>query len=147
VKTDRLDAVIGLPPNLFYSTSIPACLLIFQAARPERYRGHLLFVDASKRFRKGKNQNSMADEDIRAVLSAYRSADTTSDESAVPTSLISHAEIEGNGWDLNIGRYLKATAIETVDVATALVSLREAQGRLHNAEAELDEHLREAGYA
>ena len=60
LRADRLDAVVGLAPNLFYSTTIPACLLIFRATKPPERRGHVLFVDGSKRFAKGRNQNSVA---------------------------------------------------------------------------------------
>jgi type I restriction enzyme M protein len=55
LQQDRLDAVIGLPPNLFYSTPIPACLLIFKASKDAIRRSTVLFVDGSKRFLKGKN--------------------------------------------------------------------------------------------
>jgi type I restriction enzyme M protein len=54
VGSDLLDAVVGLPPNLFYSTSIPACLLIFRTTEAKRHRGKVLFVDASERFTKGR---------------------------------------------------------------------------------------------
>ncbi|MEJ7743746.1 MAG: N-6 DNA methylase [Nocardioidaceae bacterium] len=66
VEQDQLEAVIGLPPNLFYSTSIPACLLIFRASKPEERRNHVLFVDGSARFAKGRNQNFMSDDDTDA---------------------------------------------------------------------------------
>ena len=65
IEKDLLDAVIGLPPNLFYSTSIPACLLIFRDQKPAERKDHVLFVDGSARFAKGKNQNQMTDDDIK----------------------------------------------------------------------------------
>lgn len=64
LPSDRLDAVVGLAPNLFHSTTIPACLLIFRWQRVAKRRGHVLFVDGSKRFTKGRNQNHMPADDV-----------------------------------------------------------------------------------
>jgi len=145
ITHDQLEAVIGLPANLFYSTTIPACLLIFRATKPPGRKGAVLFVDGSARFAKGRNQNQMGTEDVEAIVATYRSGDGT--KLGVPTRLVGHAEIKENGWDLNIGRYLKTAAAETADVPTALTTLREAQAKMRDAEAKLDERLKAAGYA
>lgn len=147
VKGDQLEAVIGLPPNLFYSTSIPACLLIFRANKAAARRGHVLLVDGSKRFTKGRNQNQMSVDDVAAILAAYRTAEDPDAEGGVAVRLVPHAEIKESGWDLNVGRYLRDTAGEAIDVGTALAELREAQATLRDAEARLDERLKAAGYA
>ena len=144
ITQDQLEAVVGLPPNLFYSTSIPGCLLIFRAEKPAERKGCVLFVDGSARFTKGRNQNQMGPGDIEAVVAAYR---TAGGEGEVPARLVEHAEIKENGWDLNIGRYLKTAAGETLDVPSALAALAEAQAALHEAEERLAERLRAAGYA
>lgn len=143
VEQDGLDAVIGLPPNLFYSTTIPACLLIFRANKDGKRRGSVLFVDGSARFAKGRNQNQMGEADIEAIVAAFRvdTADT------VQVRLVDHGEIKDNGWDLNIGRYLKAMTEDALDVPTALNELTDAQLALRQAEARLHERLRAAGYA
>jgi type I restriction enzyme M protein len=147
IEDDRLEAVIGLPANLFYSTTIPACLLIFRASKPKERKGHVLFVDGSARFAKGRNQNTMDDADIEAILTAYRTGDDPDGEGGVQVRLVDHAELEGNGWDLNIGRYLKVAAADTIDVATALAELAEAQAALRDAEKKLAKRLKAAGYA
>jgi type I restriction enzyme M protein len=144
VEDDQLDAVIGLPGNLFYSTSIPACLLIFRAERPEARHGSVLIVDGSKRFVKGRNQNQMGPDDIEAIVAASSDGDENGD---VPSRFVTHSEIKENSWDLNIGRYLKTAATETADVPTALTALRHAQEALRAAEAKLDQRLKAAGYA
>lgn len=146
IEDDRLEAVIGLPTNLFYSTTIPACLLIFRASKPDERAGHVLFVDGSARFTKGRNQNSMDGADIDAILDAYRDGEVGDDE-VVKVRLVPHTEIESNGWDLNIGRYIKTAAADTVDVATALTQLADAQAALRDAEERLAERLKAAGYA
>ncbi len=72
VEADQLEAVIGLPGNLFYSTTIPACLLIFRASKDADREGRVLIVDGLSRFRKSRNQNTMDDADVEAILGAYR---------------------------------------------------------------------------
>jgi type I restriction enzyme M protein len=104
-------------------------------------------VDGSKCFEKGRNQNRLRDEDVEAILAAYRTGADPDGDGGVPVRLVSHPEIEASGWDLNIGRYLKGAAAEVVDVAVALAELAKAQLALHEAEDRLAERLREAGYA
>jgi type I restriction enzyme M protein len=147
IKGDQLDAVIGLPPNLFYSTSIPACLLIFRANKPAERRGHVLIVDGSKRFTKGRNQSQMTADDVEAIVGACRTGDDPDGEGGVAVRLVPHAEVKENGWDLNIGRYLRSAASDSVDVESALLQLRDAQVALREAEVALDARLSEAGYA
>ena len=146
VEADLLEAIIGLPPNLFYSTSIPACLLIFRRTKPEPRKHHILFVDGSKRFTKGRNQNSMSEADVAAIVEAHRTA-TDVDGDGVGVRLVATEEIAGNGWDLNIPRYLRTASAQIVDVPTALAALAEAQAALRQREAELLERLEAAGYA
>ena len=144
LRSDRLDAVVGLPPNLFYSTTIPACLLIFRADRPAERRGHVLFVDGSSRFVKGRNQNSLRPEDVEVLVQACRTGGDTDGHGGAQVRLVPVTEVYGNGWDLNIGRYIKGAAAEAVDVETALAELAEAQAALREAEARLAERLAEA---
>jgi len=147
IENDQLEAVIGLPANLFYSTSIPACLLIFRAKKDVARRKTILFVDGASRFSKGKNQNTMDDADADAIVTAYRTGDGVGGDGKIPVRLVEHAEIEENSWDLNIGSYLRADAVEVVDVATALSGLVAAQVELREAEERLTERLKAAGYA
>jgi len=147
IESDQLEAVIGLPPNLFYSTSIPACLLVFRAAKDVTRRGSVLFVDGSRQFTKGRNQNFMSSEHVGAILSAYRIGVDDGRGDGVRVCLADLAEITDNDWDLNIGRYIKASAAQGLTVQTALQQLSAAQDALGVAQAELLERLRAAGYA
>ena len=128
LKSDRLDAVVGLAPNFFYNTGIPACLLIFRAAKPDQRRGHVLFVDGSKRFKKAPNQNRLEVADVDAIVAAYRTGVDPDDEGGVEVRLVALEDIEANGWDLNIGRYIKGAAAEVVDVESALAELARGTG-------------------
>jgi type I restriction enzyme M protein len=147
VEHDQLEAVIGLPPNLFYSTSIPACLLLFRSVKPESRQGRVVFVDGSGRFTKGRNQNQMGVDDVDAIVSAYRAGTDTGDLARVPVRLVDHAEVKENDWDLNISRYLEPAAVASIGVDAALDAYFAAQARLREAEDALQARLRAAGYA
>jgi type I restriction enzyme M protein len=146
IENDQIEAVIGLPTNLFYSTSIPACLLVFRSGKPSDRAGHVLFVDGSARFAKGRNQNSMAEDDIAAVAEAYRTGKDPDGEDGVQVCLVPHHEIADNDYDLNITRYIAGATEEAVDVTVALTELRVAQEELRAAETAMWERLEEAGY-
>jgi len=147
IKDDRLEAVIGLPPNLFYSTSIPACLLIFRSNKEKARKGHVLFVDGAARFVKGRNQNSMSDEDTQAILDAYTTGEDPDGEGGVNVRLVPLDEIESNGWDLNIGRYLKTATEDEIDLDTAIKAYQQARENRIASEKALFERLAAAGIA
>ncbi|MFQ6485383.1 N-6 DNA methylase [Brachybacterium epidermidis] len=146
LEKDLLEAVIGLPNNLFYSTSIPVALLIWRKAKPAERQGKVLFVDASARFKPGKNQNSMSDEDIDVIHAAYAKGEDIDGEDGLSLRLVGMEEIADNGYDLNIGRYIRTEATAEVDVEAALAAYQEARIRLRAAEQLLDEKLKAAGF-
>jgi type I restriction enzyme M protein len=139
------DAVIALPPNLFYNTSLPACVLVLRSRpRPERDK-QVLLVDASKRFVKRGARNEMERDDVEKVAAAVTAGDDPDGEDGVALALVALEEIEKNGWDLNIGRYVRGEAAEEIDVDEALAVYLEAREAVLAAEDALDERLREAG--
>jgi len=99
-KLNYLDAVIGLPANLFYGTSIPATVLVFKKCRREDE--DILFIDASKEFEKDKNQNRLTDENIQKIFKTYLNRKEV-DKYAHKASL---DEIKENDFNLNIPRYV-----------------------------------------
>ncbi|MEO9249152.1 class I SAM-dependent DNA methyltransferase [Citricoccus nitrophenolicus] len=144
---DKLEAVIGLPPNLFYSTSIPVCLLIFRDQKPAERVGKVLFIDASARFQAGKNQNTLSEEDVQVINAAYKRAEDLDGESeGLHLRLVDLGEITDNEYDLNIGRYIQTEATAEVDVEAALASYYEAREALRATETVLDEKLKAAGF-
>ena len=147
IKQDSLEAVIGLPPNLFYSTSIPACLLIFRADKPLVRRNGVVFIDGSSCFTKGRNQNQLGDDDVTAIVTAYRRGEAPHGVEQIQVRFVEHAEIKDNSWDLNLTRYLRTATVEGVSIDAALANLAEAQAVLHEAEKRLNERLKAAGYA
>lgn len=99
-KQNYIDAVIGLPPNIFYGTSIPACILVMSKCRVND--DNILFIDASKEFGKAKNQNILRLEDIDKIVKTYRER-TVIDKYSYVASL---EEIKENDYNLNIPRYV-----------------------------------------
>lgn len=91
--------MIGLPANLFYNTSIPTCIVVLKKHREGR---DVLFIDASRKFDKGKKQNAMTDEHIDSVIELYGKRETVEKESY----LADFEDIEKNDFNLNIPRYV-----------------------------------------
>jgi type I restriction enzyme M protein len=147
IERDRLEAVVSLPTNLFYSTSIPACVLIFRASKPLERRNQVLFVDGSSRFTKGRNQNQMSGDDVDAIASAYQRGEDPNGDVGVPVRLVASDEIKNKAFDLNIGRYLKTAAADSLDLATALTNYQGARAKRVSSEQALFEHLRAASIA
>lgn len=99
-KQNYLDAVIGLPSNLFYGPSIPVTVLVFKKCRKDDQ--DILFIDASKEFEKGKNQNRLTDENIKKIFDTYK----TRKEIKKYSHRASLNEIKQNEYNLNIPRYI-----------------------------------------
>lgn len=145
VEQDNLEAIIGLPPNLFYSTTIPACLLIFRDGKPADRKRNVLFIDGSARFAKASSQNQMTDKDVEILIEAYRSDPDPEGEGA-NVRLVSFNEIKDNDFDLNISRYIKVAAEETADLGTALVAYADARQKRIKSEKAMFERLVAAGF-
>lgn len=151
---DLLEAVIGLPVNLFYSTSIPTAILVFRAPgtkAAERQDG-VLFIDASKRFTKGKNRNILTDADIADTVTAYHSSFDADGNPIDPDGdgglaarFVPTTEIIANGHDLNIGRYIKHAAEEAEDLGTLIDAYNLARATRQQSEARMLTILAEAG--
>lgn len=146
IRKDLLEAVIGLPNNLFYSTSIPVCLLIFRKSKPAERRDKVLFIDASKRVETGKNQNTMSDDDINVIDTAYKQAYDIDGDGRLSLRLVGVDELEENGFDLNIGRYIKTESIAEINVEEALIAYQESREHLAAAESVLADKLKAAGF-
>ncbi len=129
-KQNYLDAVIGLPPNLFYGTSIPATVLVFKKCR--KNDEEILFIDASKEFEKGKNQNRLTNENITKIFETYKSRSEVDKYSHRATV----EEIKENDYNLNIPRYVDTfedeVAIDLNEVATKLKKLNTEEVDLQN---------------
>lgn len=141
VKLNLLDAVIGLPANLFYGTGIPACVLIFKKNRKER---DVVFIDASAdgNFEKGKNQNYLRDADVERIASTYRARKNVAKYCYVATE----DEIRENDYNLNIPRYVDTfEEEEAVDLDEVKRNLAEIDAELKEAQTQMAKYLEELG--
>lgn len=121
-KQNYLDAVIGLPANLFYGTSIPACVLVFSKCRKDDQ--DILFIDASKEFEKGKNQNKLSNENIQKIFDTYKDRKVIEKYS----HRASIDEIRENEFNLNIPRYVDTfEEEETIDIQVVAKELKNLQ--------------------
>ncbi|PNL18003.1 class I SAM-dependent DNA methyltransferase [Micrococcus sp. FDAARGOS_333] len=143
---DYLEAVIGLPNNLFYSTNIPVCILVFRKTKPAERQDKVLFIDASAKFKPGKKQNSLAGTDVEAIFKAYTDGQDIDGEGGLHLRLVDVDEIKENDYDLNIGHYIETAAAADVDVAAAMTTYYSASEAVRQAEARLDERLKAAGF-
>ena len=143
LKEDLFEAVIGLAPNLFYGTGIPASILVLSRDKPVARKGKVLFIDASGEFEEGSNQNRLRDRDITNISRTFHAcADVEKYARVVPFD-----EIERNDWNLNISRYVDTSEEEErIDVAEAVQKLRELEQERAAAESTMNRYLAELGY-
>ena len=144
LQEDLFEAVIGLAPNLFYGTSIPAAILVLNRSKPPRRRRKVLFIDASGAFEEGGSQNRLREKDVRRIAQTFRAnKDVERFARVVPLR-----EIEQSDWNLNISRYVDTQEEEErIDLAGAVRALREMEHQRAAAEATMNAHLAELGYA
>jgi type I restriction enzyme M protein len=133
-----LDAVIGLPANIFYGTSIPTCILVFKKCRenPE----NILFIDASNDFDKVKTQNILRDVHIDKIITTYRQRNTTEKYSCCVTL----SKIAENDYNLNIPRYVDTTEVEEmIDIDAIAQQLRDLRQQLQQNDNQLQQYCNE----
>ena len=135
-----IDAVIGLPANLFFGTNIPTCILVFKKCREESE--DVLFIDASQSFEKGKNQNHLTDDDVNKIVDTYRQRETIDKYSYVA----SLDEIRENDYNLNIPRYVDTfEEEEPIDLDQVQQQLKDIDKEIADVESEINEYLKELG--
>lgn len=139
IEENLLDAVIGLPANLFFGTGIPTAILVFKRGRKTR---DVLFIDASPDYHDGKNQDFLRDEDIDKILATYK-AYKTIDKYAYRATL---DEIRENDFNLNIPRFVDTSeAEEEIDIAAVQREIEDLEDKLVQTRKEMARHLKELG--
>ena len=137
LRSGNIYAVIGLPANMFYNTSIPTCIIVLKKHRDGR---DVLFIDASKKFNKGKKQNEMTDEHIESVIELYQKRETVEKESF----LASFEDIEKNDFNLNIPRYVdNFEKEEDVDINALLSDMQRTDDELEKVQGEFVSLMKE----
>jgi type I restriction enzyme M protein len=140
IEENLLEAVVGLPANLFFGTGIPAAIMIFNKGKKD---ADVLFIDASREFDSSKNQNKLSADHIEKILKTFKARKTV-DKYAYRASL---KEIEENEFNLNIPRYVdtfeEEVEIDVDEVQKEIVSL---EGELTKVRGEMNGYLKELGF-
>lgn len=134
IKENLLDAVIGLPANLFYGANIPTCVLVFKGRESRGNNKDILFIDASNEFEKGKNQNKLTSENIEKIVETYQKRKDV-DKYAHVASI---EEIEENDFNLNIPRYVDTfEEEEVVPLSEIVTNINETRSEIEKTTNEL----------
>ena len=137
-----LDAVIGLPANIFYGTSIPTCILVFKKCREDSE--NVLFIDASNEFDKAKNQNNLTDENLEKIISTYKNRTELEKYSHNATL----KEIAENDYNLNIPRYVDTfEEEESIDLDAVSNELKALENEMQTTNATIASFCQELGIA
>lgn len=139
-KKNYIDAVIGLPANVFYGTSIPTCILVMKKCRKEDE--NILFIDASKEFEKVKTQNKLRSEHINKIIDTYRERKEIEKYSHCATL----QEIKDNDFNLNIPRYVDTFEDEEpIDIHAVMAEIKELEAQRADLDKQIDVYLKELG--
>ena len=139
-KKNYIDAVIGLPANIFYGTSIPTCILVLKKCRKDD--DAILFIDASKEFEKVKTQNKLREQHIAKIVETYRDRKEIDKYS----HLASLKEIADNDYNLNIPRYVDTfEEEEPIDIKAVMAEIKSLEAERADLDKQIDVYLRELG--
>ena len=139
-QKNYLDAVIGLPANIFYGTSIPTCILVFKKCKEDPE--HILFIDASKEFEKVKNQNMLREEHINKIVETFRNRTVIEKYSHLATI----QEVADNDYNLNIPRYVDTfEAEEEIDIQAVMQEIKSLEAKRAELDKEIDVYFKELG--
>ncbi len=140
LKDGNIDTIIGLPTNLFFSTGIPVCILVLKKCKKP---DDVLFINASEYYEKGKRQNVLLPEHIDRIVETYQ---FRKEDDKKYSRRVSMEEIEKNGFNLNISRYVSTAAEEEViDLAEVKKNLDTIENDISEAKAKHNQFLRELG--
>ena len=139
-KKNYIDAIIGLPANIFYGTSIPTCILVIKKCRKED--DDILFIDASKEFEKIKTQNKLRQEHIEKIVETYRNRAEIEKYSHCATL----QEIKDNDYNLNIPRYVDTFEDEEpIDIQAVMQEIKALETKRTELDKEIEVYLKELG--
>ncbi|MHC5738615.1 N-6 DNA methylase [Nostoc sp.] len=143
IKSDLIEAVIGLAPNLLYGTGIPTAILIFNRDKQENRRNKVLFLNASNEYQKSRNQNYLREEDITHIITTYQAF---KDEEGY-AKVVALEELAANEYILNINRYVLTPKDENdkIDIEAEIIKLRELEAQRAEADKCINKYLHELG--
>lgn len=135
-----LDAVIGLPANIFFGTNIPTCIMVFKKNRTTD--DNVLFIDASREFEKQKNKNVLTLDNILKISKTYRNRETIDKYSR----LVPLSEVSENDFNLNIPRYVDTFEVEPeIDIEAVMKNIDSLYVQRQKLDVEINGYLVELG--
>jgi type I restriction enzyme M protein len=141
IEENLLDAVIGLPANLFFGTGIPAAILVFRKQKPDK---SVVFIDASREYVDGKNQVSLSDAHLDKIVATYKARENVDKYAYVAD----FAEVKENAFNLNIPRYVDTfEEEEEIDIRAVQEEIDELDAELAQIQGQMQGYLKELGYA
>lgn len=148
IDENLLEAVIGLPSNLFFGTGIPAAIVLFNKGKQT---DHVLFIDASKEFENGKNQNKLRPQDIEHIVTTFRKFTAGELPAGVAEDKYAYvatpAEIAENDYNLNIPRYVDTfEEEEEIDIKAVQAEIDQLETELADVQQRMKEYLKELGF-
>ena len=148
IEENILEAVIGLPANLFFGTGIPAAILVFNKGKDKNT--DVLFIDASQHYESAKNQNKLREKDIQHIVDTYRQFNDGKLQAGVGEDKFSYVatfeEIQENEFNLNIPRYVDTFEEEPeVDIKAVQMEIETLEVELKTVQAQMDKYLKELG--
>jgi len=148
IEENILEAVIGLPSNLFFGTGIPAAIAVFNKGKQTE---NVLFIDSSKEFENGKNQNKLRNQDIEHIVSTYRRFAAGELPAGVVEEKYSYVatfdEIKDNDFNLNIPRYVDTFEEEAeIDINSVQKEIDDLEKQLADVQVKMNTYLKELGY-
>ena len=142
LEDDLLEAIIGLPSNLFYGTGITANILIFNRNKKGGSKGNVLFIAAEEHYQEGKNQNILRDGDVSRIVSAFENFEDIEKYARVVTL----EDIRENDYNLNINLYIdKSVEEELVDIPSVLRDIKMLELNRNHTKEKLYRYLQELG--
>lgn len=143
VNNDLVEAIVGLPPKLFYGTGIPAAVLILNRNKSVSRKNKILFIDAQSDFEAGKNQNRLRKSDIEKISQTVENYESIERYSEVVTV----DQVAKNEYNLNISRYVDTNEIdEKIDVAKVLSDIDTLRSESMRIDEEINNHMKSIGY-
>ncbi|MGP2693773.1 type I restriction-modification system subunit M [Serratia nevei] len=162
-KGDLIEAVIGLPPSLFFNTGISAAILLINKAKPAALKNKVIFIDASSDYEDGKNMNHLREDDIKKIVSEFNKAKQIMIDAGEQTTeslvgllktveidkylrVVEITEIDNNDYSLNISRYIDSAEEEAnINIKKVIQRSLEIQEELERVDEVLSEHLSALG--
>ncbi|MDM4221241.1 class I SAM-dependent DNA methyltransferase [Klebsiella pasteurii] len=158
-KGDLIEAVIGLPPSLFFNTGISAAIILINKAKPAALKDKVIFIDASSDYEDGKNMNYLREKDIKKIVSEFNKAKQTMTSASEQTEnslkellhtieikkylrVVELNEISKNEYNLSISRYIDTSEKEQeIDINDTINKIKKIDVQLAAIDSELEKHM------